>query len=392
MKRKKSPSGPRPSPRDVTLSEILLAALERADPGPEATQLQRTRFLLHETLTRALMEFWGPRTVAQMTPSAAQEYRTWRSGLGRRRHRDPSTRPLADRTITSQLSFLAAQTVKYAKEHELNWPKPDLGSLQHGKAKPLMALTRSDITRLMWGARGATYSPDAAQGIGRARGVKPSCFRPAQDEVVPGTRKRSRKHLLRLFLIAYYSGSTAHCVARLRWQGDPEGEHSFVDVEAGLLYRLGPDAAPGKAAGMPVPISGRLLVHLRRWARIDAESGHETVVQRQGRRTPALAPPSVAFRAVRDDAGFADKAVQMSMLQHATGAELMRKDVTIRSAAIFMGLDPKTVEARYNKSRDDFHEGARTALECPPRSIESMPAMSLAWRAMQIKQGDRQSG
>ncbi len=386
---KGSRPGPRPSPGEVKLADVLLAGLERADPGPAPTRLQRTRYEGVETLTRALLEFWGGRTVAQVNQSSARAYRTWRKANDRRKRPSPEGKPVAERTLTSHLAFLKTQIIRFATERDLTWPEVNVGKLSHARAKPRLAPSRKDLARLAWGVRALRYSPGHANEADAPRGLQPPCFRPPTDEKVPGTKRRLRRHLLRLLLICYYSGSTAQCATRLRWAGSPEGAESYVDVEAGLLYRLGPDAAPGKAKGMPVPICWRLLLHLRRWQAIDARDGHDRIIRCYGERKPTLSPPTAAFRAARSDAGFTPDEMQMSMFQNATGAELMRKDVTVRSAAMYMGLDPKTMGKRFKSHRADFHEGAILAYQKRPRSIRSMPAASAAWRAAGNEPGRR---
>ena len=390
MTRKTSPHqkhpravGPKPpTPREVSVAEVLLAGLTRADPGPEATRLQKIRFEGHKTLTRALTDFWGPRLVSEVDAHQALEYRAWRTANGRllKSGTPAAAGPVSARTLNNQLEHLRTQLNAFAAEHDCNWPPVELGSLLHDEAKPVKIIARGDITRLVWATRGATYEPDESTNATARTGLKPACFRPASGEVVPGTRKRLRSHLGRLLLICYYSGSTARCATRLRWGGDPDGEDSFVDLDAGLLYRLGPDAAPGKAAGMPVPICPRLLLHLRSWWIADLRDGLSVIVHvHKVDRTRSL--PYGAFRATRADAGYRDGDVELAMLQNATAAELMGRAVDIRSAATFMGMERENFGKRFARSHPKFHEGARSALQSRPATIRSLPDMSLAWRA-----------
>ena len=256
--------------------------------------------------------------------------------------------------------------------------------MDHDNAKLVEAIARADLVRLIWASRGATYEPRVGACATAPTGLKPACFRPATGERVTGTRKRLRSHLGRLLLICYYSGSTARCVTRLRWNGDPDGEDSFVDLDAGLLYRLGPDAAPGKAAGMPVPICPKLLVLLRRWQIADARKGLSLIIHVH-KVDRARSLPARAFRATRADAGYRDGEVDLVMLQNSTGAELMRRGLAIRTVAIYLGMDPETFRKRFQHFRPDFHEKARSAFESRPVTIRAMPAMSAAWRAAQVR-------
>jgi hypothetical protein len=366
----------------VSVAEVLLAGLTRADPGPEATPAQKARFRGHETLTRALIEFWGPKSVSDVDAHQALEYRAWRAANVRllKGGRPAGAGPVSARTLNNQLEHLRTQLNAFAAEHDCNWPPVALGSLEHDESKPVEIIARSDIARLVWATRGVTYEPDESASAMARTGLKPACFRPASGEVVAGTRKRLRSHLGRLLLICYYSGSTASCATRLRWGGDPDGEDSFVDLDAGLLYRLGPDAAPGKAAGMPVPICPRLLLHLRNWRIADARDGLSVIIHVH-KLDKTRSVPQGAFRATRADAGYRDGEVELAMLRNATAAELMMRGVDVRSAALFMGMERESFGRRFERSHHKFHEGARLALQTRPATIRSMPDMSVTWRA-----------
>jgi integrase len=49
---------------------------------------------------------------------------------------------------------------------------------------------------------------------------------------------------------------------------------SYVDLERGRYYRLKQGSAKTNERQPTVPISRRLLAHLRRWHRIDPEAKH----------------------------------------------------------------------------------------------------------------------
>ncbi len=352
---------------------------------------ERRRNHRHVKLSNKILPFWGPIETSSLNPQNARMYRIFRNkkqeSTGPKKYKPPSFR-----TVTEELEFLQARVRDYHDDHGLHRVSIDLGDLTHAKSKPVLCVEKAEIVRLLWSTRGSLYQrpPDhnqdqtvvSSQAENESHrikcGLKPLCFKTDPDEYRPGNRKRLRRHLFRAIIICYYTGSSMDCVLRLHWEKQENGEHSYIDVERGLLYRLGPDASHGKQSGMPVPISERLMVHLRRWARQDAISGHRKII-RSVQSACSSAQPNQAFRNICEDAGL-PATVTMSMISNQTGRELMRKNVSIRSAAAFLGLDPDTVERRYGQFRADFHKAARMAMEKRPNSIRSIDAISVQWR------------
>lgn len=106
------PKAPKPpTPQEVSVAEVLLAGLARADPGPEATPLQERRYAGHKTLTRALMDFWGPKRVSEIDAHQALEYCAWRTAKVRLlKHGTPAVAgPVSARTLNNQLQHLRTQ-------------------------------------------------------------------------------------------------------------------------------------------------------------------------------------------------------------------------------------------------------------------------------------------
>lgn len=367
---------------EVLIAEILDWALRDGPPTRDAPWSERRNWNNLSSTCRRLAPFWAERNADEATIATAAEYRAERFGSTCAGGAPcPEREPGVTRTtIDGELSTLRRLIDGFGSG--LGWAETDLGELRKARAKRRKPLSRGEIVRLLWAARGSIYTPlrpgaRRIPGGGTAEGLRPSCFA-GKQEFRPGRRKLSRAHLFRFILISFYSGSTADCVARLRWRGDPDGEDSFVDAQNGFLYRLGPDAAPGKQSGMPVPLTPRLLAFLRRWERLDASAGHTHVLHslqsREARNTPGT-----GFDGVRADAGLPE--AQMRQLPLATGATLMRRGVGMRSAAIYMGLSEDTFAQRFKHFRKDAHAAAKGAIERRATTVRDMPKASAdAWR------------
>ncbi len=379
------------SPSQILIEDVIGEHLAKLRDKFIEEIIERKRNHRHIKLSNKILPFWGKIDTGSLTPQNANLYRRFRNqkpaAIDLEKYKPPSYR-----TVTEELEFLQARVRDYHENHGLHRVSIDLGDLKHSKPKPVLCLEKAEIVRLLWSTRGSLYqrtsdhnqdqtvvSSHAENENHRIKcGLKPLCFKTDPDEYRPGNRKRLRRHLFRAIIICYYTGSSMDCVLRLHWEKQENGEHSYIDVERGLLYRLGPDASHGKQSGMPVPISQRLMVHLRRWARQDAILGHRKII-RSVQSASSSAQPNQAFRNICEDAGL-PATVTMSMISNQTGRELMRKNVSIRSAAAFLGLDPDTVERRYGQFRADFHKAARKALEKRPNSIRSIDAISVQWR------------
>ena len=396
---------PRRSPNQLRIGEILIWGLAVGGPEPEGDPAARRAWKYQRFMTRTLEPYWAPLTADELNAFRADQYRKSRSAQGFRGNRKGSApapsagmhkkrgiptakaASVKHSTVTKELEFLRALRNRFVAAHDLQWPPANLGKLKSRRGKPAKPLTRSDLAALLWATRGCVLRSEVDR---RGSALRPANFGPPTDGRSLRKLKRARRHIGRLILLAYYTGSGGDCASRLRWEGDPRGEESFVDLETGQLYRLGPDAAPGKQAGMGVSICPRLMFHLLRWHAIDEREGHERIVHAFNFRNMATGS-SGGFSRVCVDAA-APEHVTLKMLGEATAAELMRKGVSIRSAAIFLGKDTEIVTRRYSEHRDDFHENAREALQRRPKSVRTIPPTSAAWRSGQAERPIEETG
>jgi len=117
-------------------------------------------------------------------------------------------------------------------------------------------LTRSEAAKLIW-----------------------TCLRTREVQLIhrgklKGRRTASQKrpliHLARFILLGLYTGTRAGAIASASTVRDHG--RSFVDLDAGIFYRLAQGKKPTNKRQPPVPIAPRLLAHLRRWQRLGLSS------------------------------------------------------------------------------------------------------------------------
>ena len=112
-------------------------------------------------------------------------------------------------------------------------------------------LTRDEAAQLLWTCW--RYREHQKRGRGRVKG-----------HPLP-TEKRPLRHLTRFILIGLYTGTRAAAIASA--SPSQTTGRSFVDLKAGLYYRLAAGNVATNKRQPTVPVPPRLLAHMRRWKR-----------------------------------------------------------------------------------------------------------------------------
>ena len=253
-------------------------------------------------------------------------------------------------TVAAELATLRTAVRDFVRQHGLQG-LPEL-PVPQPKVHERVEVSRADLARLLWAARGWRLDPETGVwgridgGIGRAADVA---------------------RFSRLVLVAAYTASTGACVTRLRWEGRPDGEVSYVDLLASppVLYRLGHDAAPGKMAGMPVRLGRRITAHLRRWHAADAREGADSILHCWGGQ-PLTYAPQTTFKRMLREAGLSAE-ITMNDLRFSAGAHLARRPgVSTWSAALLLGVRASTFVERYGHLKPEYQALAVAALATRP--------------------------
>jgi integrase len=241
-----------------------------------------------------LLKWWGTKTVADINTKSCRSYV---------RARMTNTGAAAD------IKILKAAFIYWNKEkHPLNV----VPTFWQPKANPPKDrwLTRTEAARLLNAARG--------------------CL-----------------HLRRQILLQLYTGSRPGVVLTLKWDQ--------VDLTAGVMHRLPRGAAQdAKKRAPPVKLGRRISAHLRRWKRLDGPSLND-VCHYKG--TATKEPHSAWDRAVRV-AGLTGTGVTPHTLRHTRATWMMHKGVDLWSAAGFLGMTVKTLEAVYGHHHPDHQDAA----------------------------------
>lgn len=286
---------------------------------------------------RRLNDWWGDMYLADINGQTCRDYTAARGGKGGARR---------------DLEDLRAAINHHAKEG-LHRGVVRVSLPDKGQAKDRW-LTRSEVARLVW----ACWRHREVQR--RHRGVD-------KGKALP-TNKRPLQHVARFILIAAYTGTRAGAIAAAspyRAEG-----RAWVDLDAGLFYRLPEGQRATNKRQPPVPVTPHLLAHMRRWQRRKIATSH--FIEHRG----------VPVKEVNK--GF-DKAVELAALdgkvtphtlRHTAATWLMQNGVEIWEAAGYLGMSEETLRRVYGHHHPDYMRAAAEGIRKRKTTSNASPTKS----------------
>jgi integrase len=265
---------------------------------------------------RHLVAFWGDEAVSAIKKQRCEEYVAWRCAMG-----------VAQTTARHDLKNLRAAINHYHKAYGL-------------KVVPVLTLPPKEEGRVRWLTR-----KEAAQLL----------------------RATKAPHLRRFILIGLYTGTRSQAILGLQWM--PSTSSGWIDLQKGVIYRRGDDQKKTKKRQPPAAIPNRLMAHLRRWHRLDAEMSVRYVCHYQGTRVKKLRR---SWMTARVAAGLGDDVIPHA-LRHTAATWLMQIGIELWVAAGALGMSVKMLEEVYGHHHPDYQEEIRTAFTRPtPASLKDV--------------------
>lgn len=255
-----------------------------------------------------LLLWWGAMTLADVTGATCRAYAASRPSPGGAR------RDLQD--LAAAIGHHLAEG--YHRE-VVKVPLPPAGKRRE------RWLTRSEIARLVWAAW--TMRSEQRRDYG-----DPTAAR------LP-TRKRTGRHIARAILLAYYTGSRIGTVLTASIHAG--AGRSWIDLDAGLFFRLPAGKTETTKRQPPVRLGARILSHLRRWARTRQIAGH--VVEWEGAPVASI---KTGFARAASRAGLGAD-VTPHTLRHSRATHLKRAGVSSWEVAGALGMSEAMVERVY---------------------------------------------
>jgi integrase len=269
-----------------------------------------------------LNDFFGDKTLSQLSAKLCREYVEYRRKVGGAR---------------SDLESLRAAINHHAKEN-LHDGNVRVSLPPKGPPRDRW-LTRHEAARLLWTCW--RYREVQTIHIGKHRGEKTE------------TGKYPLRHLARFILVGLYTGTRASAImaaSPYRAEG-----HAFVDLDNGIFYRLAQGKKVTKKRQPPAPIPQRLLAHMRRW-------------QRRGLTTRFVEWQGVPVKSVKTAFNHATKLAKLPgrvtphVLRHTACTWLMQRGTPIWEAAGYLGMSVKVLEEVYGHHHPLYMRGAAHAI------------------------------
>ena len=285
-----------------------------------------------------LGEFWQGLTVNDITEERCNAYVAWRCNLGDSRGSNKwskkannTPRQLNPATARNDLNTLQAAIRHCWKNRKLSqvvYVHKPRGS----KARQRM-LTRNEAARLLAAALG-------------------------WDQSGKRHHRRINRYVARFILTGLYTGTRHDRLLRLQWVENLQG--GWVDVENGILHRKAANEPETKKRAPSVPLSSRLLAHMRRWHRLS----NRYVIEHDGSNiTGRIAR---GFESACELAGLATddpaKKVTPHTLRHTCVSWLLAQGKSPFQVGKYVGMTSAIVEAVYGHVTDDQQRETANAI------------------------------
>lgn len=340
----------RRDPAQVGVDEVLaLYTMEHA-PRLKADPKSTAGFIAH------LNAWWAGKMVADVKRSTCQAYVAHRTAQDIKH--GATGRKVSDQTARRELETLNA-AIGYWHGEDALYTRPKVW-LPEKPESPRDALTRSQAAALLKAAMG--WRLDTSTGKWKRLG---------------GSAIANRAHLRRFVLIGLYTGTRHSAIRALLWHESPQ--QAWVDLEKGMIYRRGRQERDSTTKRRPVvKLPPRLLGHLKRWRRLDAERAAAEAERRRDQEqgvTPEKLYLSVlhhgghpiagkirkGFEGCVRDAGLAAE-ITPHWMRHSCATWLMERGAEMWEAAAFTGMTTSVLEKHYGHHRPDHQAGAVRAI------------------------------
>lgn len=324
----------RPPRRERDIEEIKVAeVLAIYDADCREQQANKRTF---DGRMQRLNDWWGNMFLSDINGQTSRDFCKGRTPGGARR----------------DLEDLRAAINHHAKEG-LHRGLVRVALPQKGRARERW-LTRSEVAKMVW-------------ACWRHREVQTRHRGSAKGQTLP-TKKRPLQHIARFILIAAYTGTRAGAIAAAspyRKEG-----HSWVDLDAGLFYRLQEGARATNKRQPPVPIPEHLLAHMRRWKRLKISTSH--FIEHRG--VPVKEVNKGYQRAV--ELAKLEGRITPHTLRHTAATWLMQNGVEIWEAAGYLGMSEKTLRDVYGHHHPAYMRGAAEGIRKRKTTSNASPMES----------------
>jgi integrase len=304
----------------------------------------------HDERIGRLASWWGGKMLSHVTGETCRAYTEWRMDEERNKRqiatrnakangkRPPVySRPVSTGGARRDLEDLRA-AVRHHSREGLHRGEVGVWLPPKGDSKTRW-LTRSEAARLVWVCWRYKETQTRRTGSNVTKTIT--------------TSKRPLRHIARFIILGLYTGTRATALAAASPKRGPG--KGFVDLDAGIYYRLPQGQRETKKRQPPVPLPEHLLSHLRRWARPDKNGNvPDCFVMWRGK------PVASVKTGFKHACQIADLGVDVTphTLRHTAATWLMQNGTPIWEAAGYLGMSTELVEKTYGHHHPDHLKAA----------------------------------
>lgn len=276
-----------------------------------------------------LNDWWGGKKLAEVTGAACRAYVE-----SRRAHSPKGGTGGARRDLEDLRAAIGHHKAEGLHRGEVKVSLPAKGAPKE------RWLTRSEAAALLW------YCWRTKKGRRVSKSQDYKRYKPYKD-LYP------LRHLARFILLGLYTGSRAGALASAAFE---RGEgRSYVDLDAGLFYRLAEGKQETRKRQPPVPISARLMTHIRIWAERRGKATH--LIEFSGKPVNSV---KTALNSATGELGL--DGITPHTLRHTAATWMMQNGAEIWQAAGFLGMSPQMVERVYGHHHPAYQRDAANRL------------------------------
>lgn len=297
----------------ATVLEYFIDERINIKVGSSQTKLARP----HEVLAYIvdLIEWWGTKTVSEVTRQSCQKFV------------EHCSTPNAAR---NRLEYLR-RSINLALEDGIITTAPKVHLPKKPKARQ-DSFERTDIAKIMRFClkRGTyTFGEKRSTSTGKAGTTKP-------------TKRRPWRHLMPYILMATYTGTRSHRMFTASFVREPG--RPWIDLKRGVYHRAAPkeDVATNKTAPT-CRIPKKLLRHMRRWYKL----GRRYPIEYNGK--PIMSSKGLG-KIIREL--FPDKDLVPHSFRHTAATWLMqRSELSVHDISGFLGMSLEMLDRVYGHHR-----------------------------------------
>lgn len=276
-----------------------------------------------------LLEWWGDKFLADINGRSCRDYVAWRCT-----HQWKSAKPQVTGKPARMVTAAGARRELEALRAAVNYHQAEglhreivRVTLPPKNPPRTRHLTRTEFAKLLLTAWRLRENATVVRGKRKGQPVL--------------SKKRPARHIARFLLVGVYTGRRASAICEAAFEPTPG--YGWIDLKRGLYYRADQHEVETNKRQPTILIPRRLLMHLRRWKRLNPKQ--KFVVEFRGKPVREV---NKGFARIVELAGLGPEVVPHT-LRHTCATWLSQRGASMGDAAGFLGMSQAIYEHVYRK-------------------------------------------